>query len=94
MLAKHFAVMQSKDWDNAPRNTNGVECANCFATSGFIRPALYAAMQSLYEKDKQFALQYIAAGKGSKVSYRNLREDLLREHCSSIRMCEKTYFGN
>ena len=29
------------------------------------------AMQSLYEKDKMFALQYIAAEDGSKITYRS-----------------------
>jgi hypothetical protein len=57
ILAKPFSVMQAKDWDKAPRNTNGVERANCLAKSGQNRSGLYAAMQSLYEKDKMFSLQ-------------------------------------
>ena len=39
--------------------TNGVERANASAKSVGHKPSLYAAMQSLYEKDKLFALQYI-----------------------------------
>ena len=71
MLAKPFSVMNSKDWDSAPRNTNGVERANSLAKSGGNKPSLYAAMQSLYEKDKMFALQYIASENGSKITYRS-----------------------
>ena len=71
MLAKPFSVMNSKDWDSAPRNTNGVERANSLAKCGGNKPSLYAAMQSLYEKDKMFALQYIASENGSKITYRS-----------------------
>lgn len=56
MLAKPFSIMQPKDWDKAPRNTNGVERANFLAKSGSSRPSLYAAVQLLYEKDKMFVL--------------------------------------
>ena len=84
MLAKPFSVMQGKDWDKAPRNTNGVERANYLAKSGQNRPGLYAAMQSLYEKDKMFALQYIE--NGSKISYRTSQEENCRSQCSSKRI--------
>ena len=67
MLAKPFSVMNSKDWDSAPRNTNGVELANALAKSGGNKPSPYAAMQSLYEKDKMFALQYIASKMGPRL---------------------------
>ena len=64
-----FSVMNPEDWD---RNTNGVERANYSAKSGgHIKLSLYAAMQSLYEKDKMFALQYIVAEDGSKITYRS-----------------------
>ena len=33
------------------------------------KKSLYCAMQSLYEKDKIFALQYIAADGVSKITY-------------------------
>ena len=79
MLAKPFSIMQAKDWDKASRNTNGVERANCLAKSSQNRPGLYAAMQSLYEKDKMFALQYVAAAEnGSKISYRTPQEEECR----------------
>lgn len=52
--AKPFSIMNPGDWDNAPCNTNGVEKANTSAKSGAHKPLLYAAMQSLYEKDKLF----------------------------------------
>ena len=68
MLTKPFSVMNPEDWDRAPRNTNGVERANYSAKSGGHKLSLYAAMQSLYEKDKMFALQYIAAEDGSKIT--------------------------
>ena len=72
MLNKPFAKMASGIWNKAPRNTNGVERANSLAKDGDSkRKSLYCAMQSLYEKDKVFALQYIAADGGSKVSYRS-----------------------
>ena len=72
MLSKPFAKMASGIWNKAPRNTNGVERANSLAKDGDSkRKSLYCAMQSLYEKDKVFALQYIAADGGSKVSYRS-----------------------
>lgn len=48
MLTKPFSIMNPEDWDRAPRNTNGVERANCSAKSGGHKPSLYAAMQSLY----------------------------------------------
>lgn len=57
------------------------------AKSGQIRPGLYAAMQSLYEKDKMFALQYVAAAEnGSKISYRTPQEEDRRSQCSSKRI--------
>ena len=65
MLTKPFSVMNPQDWDRALRNTNGVERTNCLAKRGGQKSSLYAAMQSLYEKDKMFALQYIAAEDGS-----------------------------
>ena len=61
MLSKPFTKMASDIWNKAPRNTNGVERANSLAKDGDSkRKSLYCAMQSLYEKDKVFALQYIA----------------------------------
>ena len=72
MLSKPFAKMASSTWNKAPRNTNGVKRANSLAKDGDSkRKSLYCAMQSLYEKDKVFALQYIAADGGSKVTYRS-----------------------
>ena len=47
-----------------------MERANSLAKdSDSKRKSLYYAMQSLYEKDKVFALQYIAADGGSKTTY-------------------------
>ena len=66
MLAKPFSIMNPSDWDNAARNTNGVERANASAKRGEQKPSPYATMQSLYEKDKLFALQYLAAKKWIK----------------------------
>ena len=70
MLAKPFSIMNPSDWDNAPRNTNGIERANASAKSGGQKPSLLAAMQSLYENDKLFAQQSLAAESGSKITYR------------------------
>ena len=70
MLSQPFAKMASSTWNKAPRNTNGMERANSLAKDGDgKRKSLYYAMQSLYEKDKVFALQYIAADGGSKTTY-------------------------
>ena len=44
------------------------------AKSGPTRPPLFAAMQSLYEKDKMFALQYIIAA-AENDTYRTPLED-------------------
>ena len=64
--------MASSTWNKAPRNTNGVERANSLAKDGDSkRKSLYCTMQSLYEKDEVFALQYIAADGGSKATYRS-----------------------
>ena len=44
--------------------------ANSLAKDGDSKGiSLYCAMQSLYEKDKVFALQYIATDGDSKVTY-------------------------
>ena len=70
MLSKPFARMALSTWNKAPSNFNGVERANSLAKDGDSkRKSLYCAMQSLYEKDKVFALQYIAADGGTKTSY-------------------------
>ena len=70
MPSKPFVKMASSTWNKAPRNINGVERANLLAKNGDSkRKFLYCTMQSLYDKDKVFALQYIAADSGSKVSY-------------------------
>ena len=70
MLSKPFAKIASSTWNKVSRNTNGVERANSLAKDGDSKGiSLYYAMQSLYEKDKVFALQYIAADGGSKVTY-------------------------
>ena len=83
MLSKPFSVMSSSHWDQAPRNTNGVERANGLAKSGTSKISLFAAMQSLYEKDKMFALQYLAASEiSSKISYRSAQEDERRGQSS------------
>ena len=56
--------------NKAPRNANGVERGNSLAKDGDSKGiSLYCAMQSLYEKDKVFALQYTAADGDSKVTY-------------------------
>ena len=55
---------------------HGVERANSLPKDGDgLRKSLYCAMQSLYEKDKVFALQYVAADGGSKVSYQCQSEE-------------------
>jgi len=72
MLCKPFSKMTSSTWNTAPRNTNGVERANSLAKDGDgKKKSLQCAMQSLYEKDKVFALQYIAADGGFKTTYRS-----------------------
>ena len=43
MLSKPFSVMSSSHWDQAPRNTNGVEPANGLAKSGTSKISLFAA---------------------------------------------------
>jgi len=43
------------NWDQAPKNTNGVERVNGLSKSTGNSPPLYVAMQSPYEKDKVFA---------------------------------------
>ena len=80
MLAKPFSIMSSEDWDRAPRNTNGVERINSATKSGGQKQSLYAAMQSLYEKDKVFVLKYIASG--SKMSYRGVRDEEQRSQAA------------
>ena len=72
MLCKPFTEMSSGDWEKCPRNTNGVERANGLAKVCDRKLSLYGAMQSLYEKDKAFALQYISAYDGVKTSYRSV----------------------
>ena len=78
MLAKPFAVMSSRDWDKAPRNTNGVERANCVAKSGGNKQSLCIAMQSLYEKDKCLLYSIIIAAveNWSKISYKDTSEEM------------------
>ena len=68
MLVKPFAVMDSNDWDRAPHNTNALEHANFTAKPGGqkLNLNLYAAMQSIYEIDKTFALQYVASEAGTR----------------------------
>ena len=66
MLSKPFSKMAPSVWNKAPRSTNGVERANSLAKGGDTR--LFCVMQSLYEKDKMFA---IAAKGGSKITYRS-----------------------
>ena len=90
-IAKPFSLMSSEDWDRAPRNTNGVERINFAAKSCGHKQSLYVAMQSLYEKDKVFALQYIASEGGSKISYRGVRDEehrskaaVKRKRCVSV----------
>ena len=58
--------MSQNDWDQAPKNTNGVERVNGLSKSTGNSPPLYVAMQSLYEKDKVFAVQHLVAKEGSK----------------------------
>ena len=79
MLAKPFTKMSQHNWDRAPRNTNGVERINGLSkTTGSSPPPLYVAMQSLYEKDKVFAVQHLAATEGLKISYRDISEEARR----------------
>ena len=82
MLCKPFSLMSSSDWDNGPCNTNGVERANGLAKTCDRKISLYGAMQSLYEKDKRFALQYIAATDRLKISYRSSGD--LAQHFASV----------
>ena len=68
--------MSQNDWDWAPKNTNGVERVNGLSkSSGNSLLPLYMAMQSLYEKDKVFAVQQLVAKEGSKISYRDTSEE-------------------
>ena len=88
MLTKPFSVMNPQDWDRALRNTNGVECTICLAKRGGQKSSLYAAMQSLYEKDKMFALQYIAAEDGStEIQSMKSNTHKLPQKGSNRRMC-------
>ena len=90
MLAKPFAVMSSRDWDKAPQNTNGVERANSLSKSGGNKQSLFASMQSLYERDKMFALQHISAAEnGSKISYRDTSEEICRAQSYSRRKSQQ-----
>ena len=57
--------------DKCPHSTNGVERANALAISCDRKLSLPGAMQSLYENDKAFAIQYITAKDGVKTSYRS-----------------------
>jgi len=84
MLCKPFSSMSSSDWDKGPRNTNGVERANGLAKTCDRKISLYGAMQSLYEKDKMFVLQYIAATDGLKISYRS-SADLAQRSASALK---------
>jgi len=61
--------MSSSDWYNSPRNNNGLEGA---------RANGYGVMQSFYENDKIFALQYIAATDWLKISNLILHSILLK----------------
>ena len=88
LQAKPFSIMNPSDWDKAPRNTNGVERANASAKSGGQKPSLYAAMQSLYEKDNLFALQYIAAVSETKITYRSPMDEEQRSQASIKRKCQ------
>ena len=92
MLAKPFSIMNPDDWDRAPRNTNGVERVNSSTKSGGQKHSLYAAMQSLYEKDKFFALQYIAAEGGSKITYRDTLDEKQRSQAAIKRKRPKTVY--
>ena len=80
--AKPFSQISSSDWDNCPRNTNGVERANSLAKTCDRKISLYGAMQSLYEKDKMFALQYITATDGLKISYQGAADQTKRSNSS------------
>ena len=89
MLAKPFSIMNPDDWDRAPRNTNGVERVNSSTKSGGQK---HSAMQSLYEKDKFFALQYIAAEGGSKITYRDTLDEKQRSQAAIKRKRPKTVY--
>ena len=64
-------LIQHNDLNREPQNTNGVEHINSSTKSGGQKHLLDTAMQSLSEKDKVFALQYIIAAEGgSKIIQR------------------------
>ena len=81
--------MNPEDWDRAPRNTNGIERANYSAKSGGHKLSLYAAMQSLNEKDKMFALQYITVEDGSKITYLSSVDEEQRSQAAMRRRKQK-----
>jgi len=62
--------------------TNGVEKANSLVKTCNRKISLYGAMQSLYEKNKMFALQYIMATDGLKISYRSAADQTQHSNSS------------
>ena len=90
MLCKPFTEMASGDWDKCPRNTNGVRRANGLAQVCDRKISLYGAMQSRYEKDKAFALQYITANDGVKTSYRSASDLVQRSNAGIKRKARQT----
>ena len=68
--------MKPDDRDRAPRNTNGVEHVNSSTKGGWQKHSLYAALESLYEKDKVFVIQYMATEGGSKITYRGALDEM------------------
>ena len=66
--------MNPEDWDEAHRNTNSVRTCQLF-----VQNLWTYSMQSLHEKDKIFALQYIADEDGYKITYKRLVNE---EKCS------------
>ena len=64
------------------KNSGREICCNSSTKSGGQKHSLYAAMQSLYKKDKVFALQYIATEGGSKITYRGSLDEKQRSQAA------------
>ena len=66
-----------------------MERANYSGKSDGHKLSLYAAMQSLYEKDKMFALQYIAAEDESTITYQSPVDEERRSQAAMRRKKQK-----
>ena len=70
------------------------EHVNLLSKNGSACPPLLVAMQSLYEKDKMFALQYIACSSGAKTSYRSRDEEKKCEDSEGKKRLSKSVYAH